>query len=117
MGAFGHVTSTVENFWRGYGARRVRTGGRSNYIVDTMRAAIIRIGNSRGIRIPKAMLEQCGLGDEVELTVRDGSLVLSNPASPRQGWETAFAAACGQGKDIPLDTLGGTAWDDEEWEW
>ncbi len=92
----------------------------SNYIVSIMnslKVAIVRIGNSRGVRIPKAMLEQCGFGDEVELSVRDGSLVLSNPAKPRQGWEAAFAAACAEGKEVPLDPHVGTTWDEEEWEW
>jgi antitoxin MazE len=93
-------------------------GFRSNYIVDTMKADIIRIGNSRGIRIPKALLEQCGLDKEVELEVKDGALVLSNPSKPRQGWETAFAPAGRKpGKEVPLDRETPTAFDLEEWEW
>jgi antitoxin MazE len=94
-----------------------RTVNRSNYIVTTMKVDIIRIGNSRGIRIPKALLEQCGLDKEGDLEVRDGALVLSNPAKPRQGWEAAFAAGEGKRKDISSDGYVPTAFDEEEWEW
>jgi antitoxin MazE len=83
-----------------------------------MKAAIIRIGNSRGVRIPKALLEQCGLSDEVELSVRDGALVISNPTKPRQGWDAAFAAASAkQSQDVPLDLETPTTFDLEEWDW
>jgi antitoxin MazE len=82
-----------------------------------MKAEIIRIGNSRGIRIPKAILEQCGLENEVELEVKDNTLIVSSPSKARQGWSDAFAAGAGQGKDIPLDAHTGTKWDEKEWEW
>jgi antitoxin MazE len=82
-----------------------------------MKAEIIRIGNSRGIRIPKILLEQCGLENEVELEVKDKTLIVSSPSKPRQGWNEAFAAGTGQGRDIPLDPHVGTAWDESEWEW
>lgn len=89
-----------------------------NYIVSTMKAEIIRIGNSRGIRIPKALLEQCGFDKDVELEVKDGALILSNPSKRRQGWDAAFAAGSRKpGKDIPLDRETSTTFDREEWEW
>jgi antitoxin MazE len=82
-----------------------------------MKAEIIRIGNSRGIRIPKALLEQCGLENEVELEVKDKTLIVSSPKQARQGWDQAFATAAGQGKDVPLDAHTSTKFDEEEWEW
>mgnify|MGYP003340510491 CR=1 FL=1 len=42
-----------------------------------MRAKLVRIGNSRGVRLPKAMIEEAGLGDDLELTVRDGEIVIA----------------------------------------
>jgi antitoxin MazE len=39
-----------------------------------MRAKIVKIGNSRGVRIPKALLEDAGLVDDIELTVVDGEI-------------------------------------------
>lgn len=53
----------------------------SNYNVYTMKAKIIRIGNSRGIRIPKKLLEEVKLDVEAELTLEKGALVI-RPAKP-----------------------------------
>ncbi len=55
-----------------------------------MKTELVRIGNSRGIRIPKPLIEQCGLGNNVELRVENDSLVISPERRPRQGWEEAF---------------------------
>ncbi len=41
-----------------------------------MKARLVRIGNSRGVRLPKPLIEEAGLSDEVELQVRDGSVVI-----------------------------------------
>lgn len=57
-----------------------------------MKVAIVPIGNSRGVRLPKAVLEQVGLGEEAELSVENGRIVLA-PAAPRRGWVEAFAAS------------------------
>ena len=84
-----------------------------------MKTRIIRIGNSRGIRIPKPLLEQTGLEGEVEITAREDSLVIRPAARPRAGWEEAFAAMAQRGDDALLDDVPPTlsAWDEEEWEW
>jgi antitoxin MazE len=83
-----------------------------------VRTHIIRIGNSQGVRIPKALLEECGLSGDVDMTVRDGALVISPPAAPRQGWAEAFREMAARGDDALLDadsTL--TSLDEESWEW
>ena len=84
-----------------------------------MRTPIIRIGNSRGIRIPKALLDQCGFGTTAELEVEDGSLIVRPVAKPRQGWDEAFRLMAERGDDALLDgdEFPATAWDDTEWEW
>ena len=83
-----------------------------------MRTRIVRIGNSRGIRIPKALLEESGLNDEVDLTVQDGTLVIAPVDQPRRGWDEAFAAMALAGDDHQLDaTLTTTDFDEESWEW
>ena len=51
---------------------------------------IVSIGNSRGIRIPKPLLEQTGLSDEVEISAEDDALVIRPIKKPRAGWATAF---------------------------
>ena len=68
-----------------------------------MKARIIRIGNSRGLRIPKLLLEQYGLEGEVELTGVDGALVIRPLAKPRAGWAAAFEEMARLGDDALLD--------------
>ena len=84
-----------------------------------MKGQIVRIGNSQGIRIPKVLLEQTGLGDEVEIFVEGDSLVLRASKRPREGWEVAFREMAGRRDDALLDvaTLPPTEWDEKEWEW
>ncbi len=55
-----------------------------------MKTKVVRIGNSQGVRIPKTLLEQCGLQGAVELEVREGQLVLRSATRPRAGWDDAF---------------------------
>jgi len=73
-----------------------------------MRAHVIRIGNSRGIRIPKPLLEECRLGDTVEFDVRDGQLLVRAAGTPRSAWEDAFREMARRGDDALLDQEG---WD------
>ena len=80
---------------------------------------IVRIGNSRGIRIPKAILEQCHLNGEVELETRGDHLVVKSAQKPRQGWNEAFQAMTQMGDDVLLEgnVLIETSWEKDEWEW
>lgn len=83
-----------------------------------MKARIIPIGNSQGIRIPKPVLEQSGLGEEVEIEVQPGEIVIRAGNRPRQGWDEAFRAMAEAGDDEILDgDHSTTKWDQEEWEW
>ena len=81
-----------------------------------MRLELVRIGNSRGIRIPKPLIEECGLGETVELNIERGRLVITPAHSPRQGWREAFAAAEGT-NDQPLMPMLPNDFDAEEWTW
>ena len=81
-----------------------------------MKASIIRIGNSRGIRLPKPLIDQCGFKDEVEVEVRNHELVLRPVRTSREKWEEAFMSMAAQGDDRLLDTPA-SAWDEDEWEW
>jgi antitoxin MazE len=84
-----------------------------------MRAKIIKIGNSQGIRIPKLFLEQIGLGDEVELETQDDQIIIRPVTYPRQGWDEAFRtmAECGDDQMLDDDLISSSKWDEEEWEW
>lgn len=81
---------------------------------------IVKIGNSQGIRIPKIILEQSGLSDEVELTVQNKQLIIRPKRSIRQGWEDAFRTMAKNKDDQLLDEkqlIHQSSWDAEEWEW
>ena len=82
-----------------------------------MKAKLVKVGNSRGIRIPKPICEQCGLEGEIEMDVRDGEIVIRPAHRPRHGWDEAFATMAGRGDDRPLVAESSTEWDAEEWEW
>lgn len=83
-----------------------------------MRVQLVRIGNSRGIRIPKPLIEQCRLGDAVELLVERDRLVIAPERAPRQGWKEAFAAAGSSTRDTsPLEALPPNEFDESEWNW
>lgn len=79
-----------------------------------MKTRLIRIGNSRGVRLPKPLLEQAGLEDEVEIRVEPGAVIITAALSPRAGWA---AAAARYGPSPLLDAPSATAFDDKEWEW
>ncbi len=84
-----------------------------------IKSRIVKIGNSQGIRIPRLLLEQIGLEDEVELVIEEGQIVVRPARHVRQGWEKAFKAMGERGDDELLDVgaLAPTSWDEEEWEW
>ncbi|MCW5731789.1 MAG: AbrB/MazE/SpoVT family DNA-binding domain-containing protein [Alphaproteobacteria bacterium] len=83
-----------------------------------MKVKLVPIGNSRGVRIPRAIIEQCGLGEEIEMRVEDRHVVLAPLRGARDGWADAFAKAAPAKLDKPLlpDRLA-HSWDAEEWEW
>jgi antitoxin MazE len=83
-----------------------------------MKTALVRIGNSRGVRIPKPLIAQCGLSDTVELRVENECLVISAQRRPRQGWEDAFRAArSAHGDELLLETVEPNEFDLKEWQW
>lgn len=64
-----------------------------------MEIPIINIGNSKGIRLSKTILEQYRIGDKVELILEDGYIILKAKAKPRQNWEEAFKQMHANGDD------------------
>lgn len=86
-------------------------------MTDTIRSKIVRIGNSRGVRIPHSLLEQAGLDGEIEMSVEGGKLIIHSANQPRQGWAQAFAQMAEHGDDQLLHEAVPTQWDEEEWTW
>jgi antitoxin MazE len=84
-----------------------------------MKARVVRIGNSRGIRIPKAVIEQCHLHGAVDLEIQQGQLVIRSAAKPRTGWGEAFEQMHRHGDDrlLDRDVLATSEWDRKDWTW
>lgn len=64
---------------------------------------IVQIGNSRGIRIPKALLAQTRLGEEVKLEVYHEQIIIRPSRRAREGWTKAFRTMAERGDDQLLD--------------
>ncbi len=83
-----------------------------------MRAKIVKIGNSQGLRIPKLLLEQTGIWGDVELEARNGEIVIRAERGVRDGWDEAFSQMATRGDDSLLDgSESAIEWDNEEWIW
>jgi len=84
-----------------------------------MRAHIVRIGNSQGIRIPKPILEQLGIIEDVDIKVENSQIIIRPVLNPRSGWNDAFREMAENGDDRLVDGDGIMAnpWDETEWQW
>jgi antitoxin MazE len=86
-----------------------------NTVVSTR---IVKIGNSQGIRIPKLLLDQLNLGEEVEMEVLENHLVVRAASHPRHHWDEQFRSMAEHCDDRLVDQpiVSLTDWDNE-WEW
>jgi antitoxin MazE len=83
-----------------------------------MQLSLSKIGNSKGLRIPKVVLQQTGITDIVNLVVEDNKLIISPVKETRKGWEEAFIKMHEQEDDFLLeDDAIANLWDDEEWKY
>ncbi len=83
-----------------------------------MRARVIKIGNSQGLRIPKPILEQTGIMDDVEIEVEKDQIIIRPVKNVREGWNAAFKRMSQRGDDAPLINENiSHSWDEEEWQW
>ena len=92
-----------------------------NYVLphsgSVMKTKIVRIGNSRGVRIPKPLLEQAGLEGEVQLRVVESGIIIERAAAPRAGWGLAAELLRERGEDSLLDEIVATDFDESDWKW
>jgi antitoxin MazE len=82
-----------------------------------MKLNIITIGNSKGVRIPSAVLKQCNIVKELDLEVKDNKIILKPVKNkPRDGWGNAFKLMRRRNDDALIidDAL---VLDGENWEW
>jgi len=83
-----------------------------------MRARVIKIGNSQGLRIPKPILEQTRIMDDVEIEVEKNQIIIMPVKNARERWDTTFKKMYQAGDDTLLinETIS-NPWDEEEWQW
>ena len=86
-------------------------------MTNITRTRLIKIGNSRGVRIPKAFIEQLDLESDVEVVVQKDHLEIRSGRKPRLGWDEQFAAMAERGDDKLIDDVNTTTWDEDEWQW
>jgi antitoxin MazE len=82
-----------------------------------MKTQVIRIGNSQGIRIPKILLEESGLGVDVELEICPGGILIRNIAKPRSNWDAAFSTFSDSDDDLALTQPAASSFEKKEWQW
>jgi antitoxin MazE len=81
-----------------------------------MKVKLVSIGNSKGVRIPASVIKECGLGNELEMRVENGVVVLAPARAVREGWGAAFEKMAAAGDDAPVipDTVQND-FDTEDW--
>jgi len=81
-----------------------------------LKAQIIQIGNSQGIRIPKVLLEETGLSGEVDVELHPDGLLIRKAQKPRSGWAEAFRSMK-ENDDAEVGEAPSTDFDKKEWQW
>jgi antitoxin MazE len=84
---------------------------------QNMLVSVVPIGNSRGIRIPKSIINEFGITDKIELKIHENEIVLTPLGKePRQGWDEAFKKMHKNADDtlIISDKIDNKSFD---WEW
>ena len=82
-----------------------------------MKTQIIQIGNSQGIRIPKALLEESGITGDVNLELTPDGILIRNISKPRSGWAESFRHLSEHDDDSPLEEALSTDFEKKQWQW
>ncbi len=82
-----------------------------------MKAQIIQIGNSQGVRIPKVILEESKLTGEVELEVHKDGILIRNTQKPRANWDAKFKSLADSDDDQIFESDSATVFEKKEWQW
>jgi antitoxin MazE len=83
----------------------------------------VQIGNSRGVRLPKTVIEQAGLSTDIEIAVHHNQIILRSAGedAPRAGWEEQIKKTLAEhGQEIDqewLDAPLAGKFDEKEWTW
>jgi len=89
--------------------------------MGSIQTKIIQIGNSQGVRIPKAFMEQCGLNANdglISMRIENNTIIIEPVSENRTGWSEAFKQMNAVGDDrLIYEENISTDWDSESWEW
>ena len=78
----------------------------------SIQVSIVQVGNSKGIRLSKTLLDKYQITNKVELVLENDYIVLKPVTEPRKNWENAFAEMHKNGDDkLLIDSV----FDDEKW--
>ena len=64
-----------------------------------MEVSIVQIGNSKGLRLSKTVIEKYNIRDSVEMILEEEQIVIRASTKPRQGWDEAYKAMNANGDD------------------
>lgn len=82
-----------------------------------MKARIIQIGNSQGIRIPKVLLEEADISGEIDLVAVEDGILIRSISKPRSDWDAAFARSTESDEDAELHEQPAGDLEAKEWQW
>ena len=82
-----------------------------------MKTRLVKIGNSRGVRIPKPLIEAAGLENEVEMRVVESGILIEGSTNARVGWDEAARRVRERGEDRLIYEVLPTEFDRSEWTW
>lgn len=85
-----------------------------------MKTKLIRIGNSQAVHIPKPIIEEIGLSEEIEMILKDNQIILRSSEETRKDWDHAFEKMAEEQNDQLLEQEAieqPTQWDETEWTW
>jgi antitoxin MazE len=83
-----------------------------------MKAQIVQIGNSQGIRIPKVLLEESGIRGDVELEICPDGILIRNISKPRSDWDAKFKTLAEHDDDVTAaDIPALSQFEKREWQW
>jgi antitoxin MazE len=83
-----------------------------------MKAQIVQIGNSQGIRIPKILLEETGIRGDVELEICPDGILIRNISKPRSDWDAKFKTLAEHDDDVAAAYAPASSqFETKEWQW
>ena len=80
-----------------------------------MRTKLIKIGNSKGVRITSNIIKECELGNEIEIKVLDKKVIIEAIREPRSNWNNNFEKMHKNKEDVLINESSNDF--DKDWEW